>query len=336
MAEPRTSGKRKAAILVSTLGAEKASGVLKNLTDDELEQITLEIASLGTVRPNERDSVLVECRKTIVAQDFVTSGDFESARLILEEALGTEKALDILTRLQGNLQEIPFEFIKDADPNQICNFIQNEHPQTIALILAHLEPETSATILSALPEALRASVVIRIATMDRTAPDVVKEVERTLERKLASVFTEGFTFAGGVKEIAEVLNRVDRGTEKGIFAELEERDPELADEIKKLMFVFEDIVLVDNSGIQKALREIDNRDLALALKMASDEVQEKVFKNLSTRASSYIKEEMELMGPVRVRQVEEAQQKIVAVLRRLEESDEIIIMGRGGEEEVVV
>ena len=336
MADLVTGGKRKAAILVSTLGAQKASAVLKSLSDDELEQITLEIASLGSVRPTERDSVLIECRKTMVAQDFVTSGDFESARLILEEALGTEKAIEILTRLQGNLQEIPFEFIKDADPNQICNFIQNEHPQTIALILAHLEPETSATILSALPEAQRASVVIRIATMDRTAPDVVKEVERTLERKLASVFTEGFTFAGGVKEIAEVLNRVDRGTEKGIFAELEERDPELADEIKKLMFVFEDIVLVDDAGIQKALREIDNKDLALALKMASDEVQEKVFKNLSTRARSYIKEEMELMGPVRVRQVEESQQKIVAVLRRLEESDEVIIMGRGGEEEVVV
>jgi len=336
MAELRISGKRKAAILVSTLGAEKASEVLKNLTDDELEQITLEIAGLGKVGPTERDSVLVECRKTMVAQDFVTSGDFESARLMLEEALGTEKALEILTRLQGNLQEIPFEFIKDADPNQICTFIQNEHPQTIALILAHLAPETSATILSALPEALRASVVIRIATMDRTAPDVVKEIERTLERKLASVFTEGFTFAGGVKEIAEVLNRVDRGTEKGIFAELEERDPELADEIKKLMFVFEDIVLVDDLGIQKALREIDNRDLALALKMASDEVQDKVFKNLSSRARDGIKEEMEFMGPVRVRHVEESQQKIVAVLRRLEESDEVIIMGRGGEEEIVV
>ncbi len=336
MAEPKISGRRKAAILVSALGPQRAGEVLKNLTDDELEQITLEIASLGTVRPSERDAVLVECRKTMAAQDFVTSGDFESARKMLEEALGTERALEILTRLQGNLHEIPFEFIKDADPNQICNFIQNEHPQTIALILAHLEPDVAATILSALPEALRASVVIRIATMDRTAPEVVKEIERTLERKLASVFTEGFTFAGGVKDIAEVLNRVDRGTEKRIFAELEEREPELADEIKKLMFVFEDIVLVDDAGIQKALREIDNRDLALALKMASDEVQEKVFKNLSTRAREYIKEEMEFMGPVRVRQVEEAQQKIVAVLRRLEEADEVIIMGRGGEEEVVV
>jgi len=336
MAELNINGRRKAAILVTMLGPERCGEVLKNLTDEELERITLEIASLGKVSPRERDAVLVECRKTMVAQDFVTSGDFESARKILEEALGTERALTILTRLQGNLQEIPFEFIKEADPNQICNFIQNEHPQTIALILAHLQPETSAMILSALPESMRASVVMRIATMDRTAPEVVKEVERTLERKLASVFTEGFTFAGGVKEIAEVLNRVDRGTEKGIFSELEDRDPELADEIKKLMFVFDDIVLVDDAGIQKALREIDNRDLALALKMASDEVRDKVFSNLSARAREYIKEEMEFMGPVRVRQVEEAQQKIVAVLRRLEESDEVIIMGRGGEEEVVV
>jgi len=336
MPDVNIGGKRKAAILVSALGPQKSSEVLKNLTDEELEQLTLEIASLGTVLPRERDAVLVECRRTMVAQDFVTSGDFDSARLILEEALGTDRALEILTRLQGSLQEIPFAFIKEADPNQICNFIQNEHPQTIALILAHLEPETSGMILSALPETMRAEVVVRIATMDRTAPEVVKDVERTLERKLASVFTEGFTFAGGIKDIAEVLNRVDRGTEKSIFTELEERDPELADEIKKLMFVFEDIVLVDDPGIQKALREIDNRDLALALKMASDEVQEKVFKNLSSRAREYIKEEMEFMGPVRVRQVEEAQQKIVSVLRRLEESDELIVMGRGGEEEVVV
>jgi flagellar motor switch protein FliG len=336
MPELRASGRRKAAILLTSYSASRTADVLKALSDEELEALTLEIASLGRVGAPERDAVLIECRKTAAAQEFVTQGDFESARSLLEEALGTDKAVEILTRLQGSLQEIPFEFIKDADPNQICNFIQNEHPQTVALILAHLEAENSAMILSSLPEDIRAEVVIRIATMDRTAPDVVKEVERTLERKLASVFTEGFTFAGGIKEIAEVLNHVDRSTEKSIFSALEERDPELADEIKKLMFVFEDIVHVDDAGIQKALRDIDNRDLALALKMARDEVQDKVFKNLSERARGYIKEEMEFMGPVRVAQVEEAQQKIVAVLRRLEDADELIIMGRGGEEEIIV
>lgn len=336
MPEARTTGRRKAAILVTTFAASKTSEVLKNLSDEELEALTLEIASLGQVGPSERDAVLIECRKTMAAQEFVTRGDFDSARDLLEEALGTEKALDILTRLQGSLQEIPFEFIKEADPAQICTFIQNEHPQTIALILAHLESDTAATILSSLPESMRAEVVIRIATMDRTAPEVVKEVERTLERKLASMFTEGFTFAGGVKDIAEVLNHVDRSTEKSIFTDLEERDPELVDEIKKLMFVFDDIVFVNDAGIQKALRDIDNRDLSLALKMADDEVKAKVFQNLSTRARDSIEEDMEFMGPVRVAQVEEAQQKIVAVLRRLEEADELIIMGRGGEEQVIV
>jgi flagellar motor switch protein FliG len=274
----------------------------------------------------------------MVANRYVTQGGIDYARNLLESAIGPERALEILTRLQSSLQEIPFDFLKKADPGQICTFIQDEHPQTIALILAHLDPQVSAFVLSALPQNVRADVVIRIATMDRTPPEIVHEIERVLERKMANVFTQGFTFAGGVKEVAEILNRIERGTEKGIMTDLSERDPELADEISRLMFTFEDLIHVEDSGIQKALREIEQKDLALALKSTNEAVKEKILKNLSERAREMINEEMEFMGPVRLRSVEEAQQKIVAVIRRLEESGEVVVQGRGGgsEDELVV
>jgi flagellar motor switch protein FliG len=331
------TSRKKAAVLVATLGPEASARILKMLTDEDIEALTMEIATLGAIDADVRRQVLDEFYQMLRAKEYITTGGMDYAKSILEGALGPEKAVQILTKLQTSLQEIPFEFIKKADPNQIINFIQDEHPQTIALILAHLEPDVSATIVSALPEAVRADVIMRIATMDRTAPEIVKEIESILERKAASVFSQGFTFAGGVKDVAEVLNRVDRATERAILAVLEEKDPELADEIKNHMFVFDDIVLVDDTGIQKTLREIDNKDLALALKAAAEDVKEKVLKNMSERARQLIDEELEFMGPVRLRQVEEAQQKIVAVIRRLEEAGEVIIAGRGGgEDELVV
>jgi len=331
------TSRKKAAVLVATLGPDASSRILKSLTDEDIEALTMEIATLGAIDADVRRQVLDEFYQMLRAKEYITTGGMEYARSILEGALGPEKAVEILTKLQTSLQEIPFEFIKKADPNQIINFIQEEHPQTIALILAHLEPDVSATIVGALPEAVRADVIMRIATMDRTAPEIVKEIESILERKAAAVFSQGFTFAGGVKDVAEVLNRVDRATERAILAVLEEKDPELADEIKNHMFVFDDIVLVDDTGIQKTLREIDNKDLALALKAAGEDVKEKVLKNMSERARQLIDEELEFMGPVRLRQVEEAQQKIVAVIRRLEEAGEVIIAGRGGgEDELVV
>lgn len=331
-------GNKKAAILLACLGPTAASRVLSQMDDSEIERLTLDLSSLGSIEPETREAIIEEFHQMMVANQYVTQGGIDYAKTVLEAALGPERAIEILTRLQSSLQEVPFEFLKKADPSQIITFIQDEHPQTIALILAHLEPDIAAMVLAALSPEARADVVLRIATMDRTPPEIVREVERVLERKMASVFSQGFTFAGGVKEVAEILNRIERATEKNIMAELEERDPELADEISRLMFTFDDLIFVDDGGIQKALREIDQKDLALALKHSDEEVKEKIFKNMSTRARDMITEEMEYMGPVRLRDVEEAQQKIVGVVRRLEEAGEIIIEGRGGgaEDDIIV
>lgn len=308
------------------------------MNEEEVERITLDLSSLGPVDSEVRKTVVEEFFQMAVGKRFLTTGGIEFARDLLEKTFGSERAFEILNRLQTSLQEVPFQFLKKADPSQISSFIQDEHPQTISLILAHMQPQTAAIIISSLPQQVQSDVVMRIATMDRTPPEIVREVERVLERKMAAVFSQGFTFAGGVKDVAEILNRVERSTEKSIMTELEERDPELADEIARLMFTFEDIIHVEDSGIQKTLREIETKDLALALKTANDEVQEKVFKNMSSRAREMIKEEIEFMGPVRLRSVEEAQQKIVAVVRRLEEAGEIMVQGRGGgdEDEILV
>ncbi len=333
--EPAMDGRSKAAVLLASLAPDQASKVLSNLKEEEIEQLTLDLSSLGRVAPDTRESVLEEFHSMYVANRFVTAGGIDYARGLLESALGPERALEILTKLQSSLQEVPFEFLKRADPSQIASFIQDEHPQTIALILAHLEPSVAAVVINGMQAEIRPEVLMRIATMDRTPPEIVREVERVLERKMASVFSQGFTFAGGIREVAEIMNCIDRGTEKAIMADLEEKDPELADEIGRLMFTFDDLINVDDSGIQKALRDIDQKDLGLALKTASEELREKILGNLSSRAREMILEEMEFMGPVRVRNVEEAQQKIVGIVRRLEESGDIVI-GGGSDDEVIV
>jgi len=331
-------GKMKAAVLLACLGPQAAGRVLAKMNEDEVEQMTLDLSSLGAIDPDLRIRVMEEFYQMAVAKRYVAQGGIDYARELLESAFGTDRALEVLTRLQSSLQEVPFEFLKRADAAQICSFIQDEHPQTIALILAHLDPQISAVVLSAMPRDVQADVVVRIATMDRTPPEVVREVERVLERKMASIFSQGFTFAGGVKEVAEIMNRIERNTEKAIMADLEERDPELADEVARLMFTFDDLVYVDDSGIQRVLREVETKDVALALKSTNEDVKDKVFRNMSERAREIIQEEIEFMGPVRLRSVEEAQQKIVAVIRRLEDAGEVIIEGRGagGEDEIVV
>lgn len=329
-------GRTKAAVFLACLGPKIASRVLSKFSEEEIERLTLDLSSLGAIEPEVREGIIEEFHQMYIANRYVTAGGIDYARHLLESALGPERAMEVLTKLQSSLQEVPFEFLKRADPGQICTFIQDEHPQTISLILAHLSPQVSSVVLSALPQEIRSDIVLRIARMDRTPPEIVREVERVLERKMASVFSQGFTFAGGVKEVAEILNNTDRATEKAIMTALEERDPELADEIARLMFTFEDLIFVEDSGIQKALREIDQRDLALALKTANEELADKILHNMSERARTLIKEEMEYMGPVKLRTVEEAQQKIVTIIRRLEDAGEIVINRGGGGDEIVV
>ena len=329
------TGRQKAAVFLVSLGSDVSASIFKHMREDEIEQLTFEIARLDKIEPEDRDAVLQEFQEMMMAQDFITNGGIDYARDILERALGTQKAIDIVNRLTSSLQVRPFDFIRRTDPSHLLNFIQGEHPQTIALILAYLDPQKAALILSGLGHTVQADVARRIAIMDRTSPDVLREVERVLERKLSTLASEDFTSAGGIDSIVEVLNNVDRGTEKIIIEALEEEDPELAEEIKKRMFVFEDIVLLDDRSIQKVLREVDPQDLAKALKGVDAEVQEKIFRNMSKRASSLLREDMDFMGPVRLRDVEESQQKIVNIIRKLEDAGDIIV-ARAGEEELIV
>jgi len=329
------TGRQKAAIFIIAVGSEVSSEIFKHLREDEIEQITFEIARIDKITPEDKEKVLIEFNELMMAQGFITNGGIDFARSLLEKALGNQKAIDIINRLTSSLQVRPFDFIRRTDPAQLLNFIQGEHPQTIALILSYLDPNKASTILSALPHTIQADVAKRIATMDRVSPDVLREVERVLERKLSTLASEDYTSAGGIDAVVEILNNVDRGTEKTIIEALEEEDPELAEEIKKRMFVFEDIVLLDDRAIQKVMREVDNNDLAKALKSVDAEVQEKIFKNMSKRAASLLREDMEFMGPVRLKDVEDAQQKIVNIIRKLEEQGEIVV-ARSGEDELVV
>ena len=329
------SGRQKAAIFLVTLGSEISAEIFNHLREDEIETLTFEIARLDNVEPDERDRVLMEFKELMMAQDFITSGGIDYARELLEKSLGSQRAVDIINRLTSSLQVRPFDFIRRTDPAHLLNFIQQEHPQTIALILAYLEPAKASIILGSLPHEIQSDVAKRIATMDRTSPEVLREVERVLEKKLSTLSSEDFTAAGGVENIVEILNLVDRSTEKLIIESLEEEDPELAEDIKKRMFVFEDIVLLDDRAIQKVLREVDTGELAKALRGVDAEVQDKIFKNMSKRAAALLKEEMEYMGPIRLKDVEETQQKIVSIIRKLEDSGEIVV-ARSGEDEMVV
>lgn len=332
---PELNGRQKAAVFLVTIGSEISSEIFKHLREDEIETLTFEIARLESVDSELRDMVLTEFQELMMAQDFITSGGIDYARELLEKSLGSQKAVDIINRLTSSLQVRPFDFIRRTDPTHLLNFIQQEHPQTIALILAYLEPQKAATILSNLSHEVQSDIAKRIATMDRTSPETLREVERVLEKKLSTISSEDYTAAGGVESVVEILNLVDRTTEKGIIENLEEEDPELAEEIKKRMFVFEDIVMLDDRSIQKVLREVDSAELAKALKSVDNEVQDKIFRNMSKRASQLLKEDMEYMGPIRMKDVEEAQQKIVSIIRKLEEAGEIVI-ARAGEDEMVV
>lgn len=326
------TGRRKAAILLVILGPDKAAQVLKHLDDETVEQLTIEIANVGSVSDEERRTVLQEFQNIMRAKEMIAKGGLEYAKEVLEKAFGPEKAAKIIERLVSSLQVKPFDFIKTADPVQIVNFLQNEHPQTVALVLSYLEPDLAAQVLGSLPEDLQVEVLKRIALLERTSPDIVREIERNLEKKLSGFVGQSFSKIGGIDTAAEIMNNVDRTTERSIMEKLAADNPELAEEIRRKMFVFEDILKLDDRSVQLVLREVDTKDLAVALKGASDELKEKIFRNMSKRAAQLLKDEMEYMGPVRVKDVEEAQQKIISVIRRLEEAGEIVIARGGGEE----
>lgn len=328
-------GIQKAAILLIALGPEKSSLIFKHLKEEEIEDLTLEIANTKSITPQVKEKVINEFYEVCLAQQYIAEGGIGYAKELLEKALGTDKAMDVIGKLTASLQVKPFEFVKKTDASQLLNFIQDEHPQTIALILSYLSSGQAATILGALAPEKQADVAKRIAIMDRTSPDVIKEVERVLESKLSSLVNQDYTIIGGVDAVVDILNTVDRGTEKHIMETLEVEEPELADEIRKKMFVFEDILLLDDRSIQRVLRDVDNNDLAIACKGSNEEVQNAIFSNMSKRLAEMIKEDMEFMGPVRMKDVEEAQQKIVNIIRKLEDSGEIVI-SRGGGDEIVV
>src|SRR3954464_722480 len=330
------SGLRKAAIFILRLEQTVATEILKHLDDLQIEELSREIAGLGPVAQPTRDEVVGEFYQLAMARTYADEGGWDYAKSLLAKSLPADKAARIIDQVNQAIQSAPFSFLQKAESENLLTFIQDEHPQTIALILAHLRPTQASEILRGLPGQKQVEVVKRIANMEQTNPEVIKEVERGLEHRLSAMISQTFEKAGGVDTVAEMLNLADRATEKSIMEGLEAEDPDLVEQIRRLMFVFEDIMMVNDKGIQSMLKEVDNDDLSLALKTASQELEDKIFKNMSERASQLIKEDMEYMGPVRVSDVEAAQQKIVDVVRRLEESGEIIVSGRGGEKDLVV
>lgn len=328
-------GGKKAAILLISLGTQNAIKILKYLREDEIEQVTFEIANVGKIEDETRGMVIDEMLGKIQSSMLYSEGGLEYVREILEQTIGSHKASTIIDRLTQSVQGRPFEFIRRADPNQLLNIIQNEHAQTIALIFSYLNPNQAAIVLSSLPREKQAEVAQRIATMDMTSPEYTSEIERILKKKLSSLGKESYTASGGIQAIVDILNASDRSTEKSIFETLEVKNSELAEAIKKRMFVFEDIINLDNKAVQLSLKEIESHDLALALKSATEGVCDRIFENMSKRMQEILREEIEFLGPVKLRDVEEAQQRVVSVIRRLEDEGEIIV-SRGGGDEIIV
>jgi flagellar motor switch protein FliG len=332
----KLTGIQKAAILFITLGPDASSGIIKKLPEKDIQKITYEIANITSVKAEQRQSILDEFMGMNKAKDFLLEGGVDYARNLLSKALGSQRAKDILEKVMEETQQYrPFSIVRKADAHQLLNVMANEHPQTIALIMCYMQPDKAAQIMSELPLDLQSEVSYRIATMSSISPMVVKEIEKVLNGKLSSVIRTDSAVIGGIDSLVDILNQVDRTTEKNITEGLEREDAELAEKIKESMFVFEDIITLDDVAIQRILREIDIKDLSLALKGCSEEVANIIFKNQSKRAAASLKEDMEFLGPVRLMDVEKAQQKIVGILRRLDEAGEIVL-SRGGEDAIIL
>lgn len=334
--QKKINGVKKAAILLIALGPDIASQILKLLPDNLIQKVTYEIANTDYVEPSERDEIIEEFIHMASARQYLLDGGIDYAKNLLHKALGSQRAKDIIDMLhQIQQREKPFAIARKADPQQLTNLLINEHPQTVALVMCYLQPEKAALVLSKFPDELQTEIAERIGTINRTSPTVINKIEKIMENKLSNLIENNTETVGGVKSLVEILNSVDRTTEKNIISDLEIKQPELADEVKSNLFIFEDIVNLDRSSIQRVLREVNNEDLVLALKGASEEVSNIIFNNLSKRAAEMLKEDIKFMGPVRLSTVEEAQQKIVAIIRRLDEAGEVI-MGRGEQDSVIL
>ncbi len=323
------TGRQKAAVLLITLGSDLAGKVLVNLRESEVERLTREVLAMEKVTEDVKQQVLDEVYELALARNVITPGGASFAKEMLEKGLGQDQATEIWSRLSSLHQNQRFRFLQEIEPGQLLNFIQNEHPQTIALLVSYLSPNLAASIISSLSPELQAEVSLRVATMDRTSPEILESLENLLKTKMASVITQEFSAAGGVDYLVRVLNNVDRATERRILEHLDQVDAQLAADVRKLMFTFDDLILLDDRSLQRLLREIDNRDLVLALKGTNEELRGRIFRNQSSRAAQMLKEELEVMGPVRIRNIEEAQQRIANIVRRLDEAEEIVIAGKG-------
>jgi len=327
---------QKAAIALIAFGTEVSSEVLKDLSESELERITVEIANMKDVPHEIEEMVIEECYDIFMARKYISSGGYDYAKNVLEKAVGKSRAIDLLQKLESSLTTTGFDLLRGVDPKQLAQFFQNEHPQTISLVMTQLTPQMASQILAELPAELQSEVALRVATMEKISPDILKQIEKSLDAHFGSTASRDLSVSGGTKTIADILNLVDTSAEKNILQSLEAEDAELAAEIKNMMFVFDDIVLLDDRAVQRLLREVETKDLSIALKAANDEVKRKIFSNVSERVSVMIKEEMEYMGPMRLSDVEAAQQRIVETIRRLEEQGQIVVSGRGGKDDIVV
>lgn len=328
-------GVKKAAILLISLGSDISSKVMKLLPESVIRKVSYEIANIETVTPEDRDSILNEFLETSIAQKYVIDGGFDYAKNLLNQALGPQRAkevIDVLSQIQ--LRERPFNIARKADTQQLINLLLNEHPQTIALIMCYVQPDKAATILSNFPPQMQVEIAERIGMIANTSPNTIKRIEKVIENKFSNFVENNTEAAGGVHTLVEILNSVGRSTEKNILADLDKRQPELSSEVKSSLFTFDDIITLDKLDVQKVLRFVDNNVLVLALKGTGDDIKEFIFSNLSSRAVENIKEEMQFMGPTRLSAVEEAQQKVVSIIRRLDEEGEIYIT-RGEQDDVV-
>ena len=332
---PDVTGTKKAAILLLSMGPDEAAEVLRHLRRDEVDALTLEVANLKRVERDLRDEVVGEFVKMVETESFLQEGGIDYARTMLETAFDPGRASEIIHRLTNFLHRRPFEILRRADASQVLSFLINEHPQTIAVALAHMDPTQASAVMAGLDPGVQGEVARRIATLGKIAPDVVREVEQILERRFSTLAADEVSTLGGINAIVPILNNSDRTTERKILDELEALDPELADEIRNRMFVFENLVQLDDRAVQKVLRHVDSRTLALALKGTSGDVSQKVFANLSQKAAELLKDDIAVLGPVRIRDVEQAQREIVNVIRQLEDQGDIVV-SRGERDEFVV